>query len=438
MRRSLLAFLLQSAFLGSVLASGQGEGGSVQRADLLRCYELAVQASERLGIQEAEVRAAEARYWQAIGAILPKVNLRLNERLQNQAGSGSSASTGESFGTGGSGGGGGSRNAFDGRVTVTQTIFNGFRDVKRAAARREEATAGRWLTARTRQVLLLDVADVFYQILSLRADMSVLADLETVLSERVSELERRVALGRSRRGEWLAAQSDLASARVSVEQVRGLWEATEELMAFLTAVPRGRLEFYESQPFPSAEELGSYLRQVMGRPDLVAAEALVGAAREELAAVRSERWPEVTFEGNAFFAQQPGSERVWNFFITFNLPIFDGGIREAKVREGREREQISRLNLEALRRTADQEVRSAYLAFWSNVQQRERLREAVRLTRETFEAQKADYELGRASNLDVLTALERWHRLRREEVGAEMQARASMVELHGAAGRIER
>lgn len=418
--------------LGPGVVRGEGMSGERQRADLLRCYELALRASESLGIREAEVRAAEARYWQAVGAILPQVSLRLNERLQNNAGGGASRTTGESFG------GEGSRNAFDGRVTLTQTIFNGFRDFKRAAARREEAVAGRWLAERTKQLLYLDVSDVFYQVLSLQADAGVLVDLERALVERSTELERRVGLGRSRRGELLAAQSDLAAVRVTKEQVGGLLGAAEELMAFLTGVPRGRLEFFESQPFPAAEELGDYLGLVMGRADVMAGEALVGAAAQEVAAIRSERWPEVNFEGNAFFVQQPGSERVWNFFITFSLPLFDGGIREARVREGREREAISRLSLEGLRRTADREVRTAYVAFWSSAQQFRRLQEAVRLSRETYEAQRSDYELGRASNLDVLVALERWQRLRREEAAAEMRARASQVELHVAAGKYRR
>jgi outer membrane protein len=407
---------------------------NAQTADLARCYQLAVTSSEALGVREAEVRAAEARYWQAVSAVLPKVNLRFNERLQNNAGSGSSADTGEAFNTG-PGLSRGSRNAFDGRITVSQTIFNGFRDFKRMGVRRDETNANRFTATRARQLLYLDVADVFYQILSLQEDLGVLRLLEQALQERTEELEKRVRLGRSRRADLLSAQSELASARVTVEQVKGLEAAASELMAFLTNVPSGRLVFKESQPFPQPAELRAYLNQVLARPDVQASEALVGAAEQELSATRSERWPEINFEGNAFFVEQPGSDRVWNFFITFNLPIFDGFVTEARVRERKEQVQISRLNLEALRRQADSEIRTAFLTYWSNVAQRERLREAVRLTRDNYLAQKEDYELGRASNLDVLVALVNLQRLRREEIGAEMQARASFIELHVASGK---
>jgi outer membrane protein TolC len=62
------------------------------------------------------------------------------------------------------------------------------------------------------------------------------------------------------------------------------------------------------------------------------------------------------------------------------------------------------------------------------------VQEALEVGRENFEVQNRDYELGRASQLDALTALAQWQRLERRAAAADVQARASLVRLHVAAG----
>jgi hypothetical protein len=58
--------------------------------NLQTCYELAVIRSETLRIKDADIRVAQARYWQAVGTALPKVHLIATESVANKGSSGSS------------------------------------------------------------------------------------------------------------------------------------------------------------------------------------------------------------------------------------------------------------------------------------------------------------------------------------------------------------
>jgi outer membrane protein len=98
----------------------------------------------------------------------------------------------------------------------------------------------------------------------------------------------------------------------------------------------------------------------------------------------------------------------------------------------------SRLNVEQLKRTADQDTRTAYANFNASIAQVIVLREAATLAAKNFEAQVDDYRRGVVANLDVLTALQDYQTARIQLHNANMQARLDLINLHVAAGTAAR
>ncbi len=94
----------------------------------------------------------------------------------------------------------------------------------------------------------------------------------------------------------------------------------------------------------------------------------------------------------------------------------------------------SELNLDNLRRTSDQDVRTAYSNFNSSVAQTYRLKEEVELTAETYQTLLDDYRHGVVSTLDVLTSINNLQSSRRSLYSAEINARLNLIKLHVAAG----
>ena len=409
--------------------------------DLQICFELAVLRSETLGMKEEDIRVAEARYWQAVGSVLPKIHLMASEQWQNKSGGSRSSVFGGSFDSGSSTGdfssGGGSSDRFNSRINVKQPLFNGFREFNAAAAGKADIEARRHDKERSFQLLYLDVADVFYQILMYEGDLRVLGEIRDALDRRVGELEKRVSLGKSRPGELLAAKSDIAETQVTVEQIRGLLGASRELLSFLTGVPAAALKLADAKSLPTAEAVEIYLRNTGERPDILAAIEAERSARRQLSAAKSGHWPTISAEGNYYLKEHPESDREWNIFLTFDLPLFEGGVIEARVTEQKALVRSSELNLGQLRRTADKDVKTAYNNFISSMAQVASLKEAEKVTAQNFEIQSRDYELGIVANLDVLDALRQKNEASRRLLDAEMDARVNLIRLHVAAGRLE-
>ena len=393
-----------------------------QPLDLNACYERALAHNERVGVAAAEWRAAEARYRQVRDTLLPAISVGGSALLQNDRradGNDSASREPERYSAG---------------LRAEQVLYSGFRVTREMEAREAGGRAARWDERRVRELLYLDVADAFHQVLLNERDLGVVDRLVAVLEETDAELERRVKLGRSRKAELLQAQTALAEARVEQETARGQVALARELLAFLMGQPAEGWRLADESPFPSAPDLAAKLEKAIQRADVLAGTERAEAARKALQAARGERQPEVRAAGNYYLVEDPDEDREWDVALTLNLPLFDEGARRAGVREQMEQAAISELNLAALRRQAASEVRSAYLTFVSTAAQKARLQEGVAVATASYEEQQRDYELGRASQLDALSALAQVQRLARRALAADIRARVSLVQLHVAAG----
>lgn len=417
--RALPAWLACALLLSLPVAARAGAGDALT---LAACYARALERNERVGVASAEWRAAEARYRQVRDSLLPSFNLAGSAQFQNDRREGGEDAAGRS------------PEVYGARLTAEQAVYRGFRTTRLAEAREAEGRAAGLDERRTRELLYLDVADAFYQVLQQERDLEVLERLVQALQESVEALQERVRVGRSRRADLLGAQTSLAEARVEQEAVRGDAAAARELLSFLIDLPAADIRLREDAPFPATPDLAARLEAAGTRADVLAGAARAEAAQRDLKAARGERQPEISASGNLYLLEDPDEDREWSAVVTMTLPLFDEGVIRAGIREQTEQTRISELNLAALRRSAAADVRGAYAAFLSAVAQRDRLAEAREVARENHEVQQADYEIGRASQLDALSALAQWHRLERRAVAADILARASLVRLHVAAG----
>jgi outer membrane protein len=259
------------------------------------------------------------------------------------------------------------------------------------------------------------------------------------LRARVDDLKDRVNLGRSRPSELLQAQTDLANAKVTYESQRGSVNDAKETVAFYTGIPAAELELKDTQSFPNAAQLEAYVRQSGTRPDVLSQIESLRQAERLLSVSEGQLLPTITANGNFLASQDPTSQDIdATMTLEASMPIFDGGLIIGQIHQNHEMVRQSRLNVEQLKRTADQDTRTAYANFDASVAQVIVLREAATLAAKNFEAQVDDYRRGVVANLDVLTALQDYQTARIQLHNANMQARLDLINLHVAAGMAAR
>lgn len=400
---------LATAGLTLLLVAGSAAAGELTLAG---AYALAVAKSESIGMAEAEWSAAEARYRQAVGAMWPEVTARGET---TRAGDTSATRAG---------------------LGVGWTVFNGFRNARTADARRQEGLAQSNAVERARQLLYEDVADVFFQVLSCRAQRAASEEQLKTLAARSAELDRRLQLGLAKRSDLLATSNQAAEVRLALAELDQSHAAAAELLGFLTGRDAADLQPCDRSPLPDPGRVETYLAAVDGRADLRAGEALVAAAAAEAAAARAERLPRVTLDGTASPLRDPEEQDEWDLTLRVELPLFDGGTRTAKGAERWALSRVSELRLAGLRRSARLDVRQAYQAVYYGLRQWAELQAAIAVATETLAVVRKDYELGRVNNLEVLSASFQLWGLRLREAARAQQLRAGLVHLHVAAGSV--
>lgn len=421
-----LAFLLGFSFLFSLPTGGP------QIVGLQECYELAVMKSETLGMKASEIKVQEALYWQAISTAFPQIHAKATPTWEDQSYGQNLSRSNSSLSTA-------SRkvptmDSWEGKITVAQPIFRGFREFSAASAAKEGQTAKGFELKRSREVLYEEVAGAFYQWIQYEEDLKLILELQTTLSQRVTEMENRVKLGKSRPSELIAVRSDLAESRVNEQQTRALFQATKEILAFLIALPSRDIQIKKSEPQWDVRFLEDYLKEIEYRPDYLAALAEERAARKKVDVVRAEHLPTVDLSADYSLRQEPRTKGDWKVLLTMDLPIFEGGIVEARIKEQKALLQQNQLQIERLKRTVDQEIRTRFSNFNYSSLERIRLHEWVALAEENYLLQKNDYEKGVASQLEVIDSLRKWTEAKRRYSALVQENQFNWVRLHVAGG----
>lgn len=406
--------LIPALSVASVIFAGRSDGAG-SAMTLREAYERAEARSESLEIGRAEWRAAEARYQEAMGAPGPDFRAEVSGVRRDEAASGAHRDTRFGFG-------------------ATWTIFNGFRTLHESTSIRAESQALERDIVRSRQLLYQDVADLFFQTLAFDGELRALAQQVEALENLVRDLDDRIRLGKSRRAEGLAAESQLARTLVAAEELKGSRAAAMELLSFLIGLPASELVLAPPGPLPDRLTVDRFLSEARERPDVQAAESRVAASRSAVDAARADRYPRVEADGNVYVWRDPDDTSAWDVSLRAELPLFDRGLRRSRVAQRVEQVRISELRLSEVRRSSERDVQLAWQQWAACMAQWSALEDAIRLGLVSYEVQREDYALGRASNVDVLDALLYVHELNQRRASLEMRAQACLVRLHVAAG----
>ena len=382
--------------------------------NLTSAYELALAKSESLQISLAEWRQAEAVYRQAVGTMWPEVSAKGDSRFIR----------------------GVDNDTHRAGVGASWTVFDGFRNARNANARQADSLARAHDAEQARLMLYEDVADVFYQVRSFQDQRVAALEQLKSLGIRAEELERRIKLGRSKQSDLLTTSNQMANVRITIEQLNQFYAASMELLAFITGQPASSLQVVDQTPLPAIGEIDKYLAAATDRADIRSGEATVDAARYDRDAARADRSPKVTLDANNYVYRDPKSQNEWDIVLSLEIPLFDHGRRVARIAEASEQLRISELRLAELQRSSERDVKQNYQSLFYELKQWSELQSAIAVSSDTLALLQKDYDLGRVSNLDVLSATVQHWELRRREAALANQLRAGMVHLHVAAGKV--
>jgi len=406
---------------------------------LIELVDLAHSANPRGRIAWYEARNAAVAAGIVRSSYAPRVS------ITGAAGAHANRSTVSAFGLrGGDEGDGTSAVA---TLSLEWLVFDfGAREALVNAARQQSVMANIAFTAEHQQVTY-QVALAFYDDVAARA-RSGNADRAVALALDV----QTAAQARLRQGIGTAvevAQARQATAQVQLAAVQARAAVSDARLRLLTAIgvpPFTRLRIADTPARPLTPRMADMAEQAIAqalsrRPDMLAALAGAKASAEGVRATRADVLPKVFAAGTASHiegarnitalpgvgGESPtlnlsGARTSAALMVGIRLPLFDGGIRAARLDQARNRVEVAAAQMDETRNRAVLEIVASENGLRSSLEANVAAGEARVAAQTTVDAALAAYRSGVGSVTEANLAQQ--HLLAAENVGADAHAAA--------------
>lgn len=299
-------------------------------------------------------------------------------------------------------------------LVLQQPLYTGGRGTANLTAAQADVLAGREDLRSVEQSVLGNVIQSYVDVRRDQERLRIAQENVNVLTRQLEESKARFEVGEITRTDVAQSQARLAAAQANQSSAQAILAASRA--AYAAVVGQNPTDL---APEPSlAALLPGSVEQAFdlvdkNNPQIQAARYAEQAAAARVAAAKAAYRPTVGaragFDADAGRVDSTGRtfgdyNRGYTASITASMPLFTGGLNTSQVRAAKERENAARIAVEGARRSALQQISTAWnnlLASRANLVSNE---EQVRATRIAFEGVRQEQQVGLRTTLDVLNA----------------------------------
>lgn len=285
------------------------------------------------------------------------------------------------------------------------------------------------------------IAITWYNLVERRAQKALLQAQYQNAEQTLDSIRIRFQHGSRNATDLLQQQQVIESRSAALILNQAEIEILEHNLGILTGSPPLKIEVQTPDSFPSLPDFpstGIPAQVITARPDIQAAWLRLQSADAAAAAAVANRFPSITL-GAVLSSAFGGPVQLfdeWMEALTASLTasLLDGGLRQAEV----ERRQAMRSSaLLSYRQTVLEAMKEVEDAIIQERQQQaflESLSRQIVLAEQVFDQTFARYQSGDQSYLQVLTAQDSLHQLRRNELAAQLGLLQFRIALYRALG----
>jgi outer membrane protein TolC len=122
--------------------------------------------------------------------------------------------------------------------------------------------------------------------------------------------------------------------------------------------------------------------------------------------------------------------------VVVSVPLFQGGVVGAQVREALASKRIAELSAQESLREARRQQSILFQNYQQILQQLNSLKSALSKAQEAYELNKKDYQFGLVTNLDVLQSLNNYFQTKRSYDGLLAMAHMTYKNLEASTGAL--
>ena len=254
--------------------------------------------------------------------------------------------------------------------------------------------------------LYTQLSQLFYEGIRLQNEQKILVDQNKLLQERISTLQKRASIGRSKSTEVLAAKSIqakvIAETSLNQKQMDFLKQKIKNL-----SLLESDYNFVEDQDPLGLTITPDWEKKLLTHPSVVIAELQIQNQKNQIQADGAGFLPKLDVEGK-YYLDRAGilKDSDWDVTLNASWNLYGGGTTTSSKR-------ISTLKLqqqEATLRETTTNLRNEFLTLLKNLDQQKQinkeLKNAVEINKKNYEVHRSEFDKGLVNHLDLLRVLE--------------------------------
>jgi outer membrane protein len=407
-------------------------------ADLLETYHTAQARDALIASARATQRAGQEKKAQGRALLLPSINFSANTTYNNITTDYRGAFLVPS---------GSSRYNSNGyALSLSQPLFRQQNWMIYTEAELQVAQTDAQLKA-SEQDLILRVSQAYFDVLIAQDSVQLAGAQKIAITEQLEQAKRNFEVGTSTITDTYEAQArfDLVYAQEIAAQ-SNLEIKKRALQRIINADPvelrplGKQIKLENPQPVDVERWVEVALQN---NPQIVVAQAGTQLVAKEVERNRGGHYPTVDLVANyasnsagggAFGVGNDSHSKIVG--VQLNLPLYQGGAVQSKLREAEASRDRANEDLENARRIVALQTRQTYLGVVNGLAQVNALQQALKSSQSLLEASKLGQEVGVRTNLDVLNAQQQLYSTRRDLYQAEYNFLLSQLQLKAAVGTL--
>jgi outer membrane protein len=329
-------------------------------------------------------------------------------------------------------------------VTVTQTVFNGFKTANSVRQSEAQVFSGREALRNVGQGVLLDAVTAYANVLANQSLVESQRINVTFLRETLASTRKRLEAGDVTPTDVAQAEARLSRGLADLNAAEVALAISQATYAQVTGSPPGRLapiEMIDRLLPRSREDAITIARK--DHPAVLGAMYDTDVAQLGIKIAESGLWPTLSVQGNIQRSVQTdttlSTNQVDNASVLgqLNVPLYDGGLVASQVRQAKELVAQSRMVLEQVRN----QTQTAAIAAWVTHEGAKIALAAteaeVRAANVALSGVQKEAQGGQRTTLDVLNSQADLNAARARLIGAQRDRAIAAYTLLSASGRLD-
>ncbi len=248
-------------------------------------------------------------------------------------------------------------------VTFTQSLFDGFQTRNNVRAAQANVYGGRQDLLNQEMTTLLAAAQIYANVVRDAQIVRVRQQNLQFLIEQRNASQARFDVGEGTRTDIALAQAQLESARAQLLAAQAQYQSSVAVyIQIIGAAPKNLkkpVALRRQLPSSSGQAVHIGLRE---HPSILSAQYTVDAASFTVKAQEGTFLPSVTLQGSVSHAD--GGANTGTLSANVAVPIYQGGLASAQVRQAKETLGQARILVDSARRQVEQNI----VTFWAQLE----------------------------------------------------------------------